>query len=203
MGLSSETMRDGFYTDTIEHPNPGFVVMEIWKDIPGYEGRYCASNLGNVKSLDWFYYSKGAGKIPYKINHYGKLLKQSISPYGYYYVGLHINSKQYGNLIHRLIALAFIPNPKNKPQINHIDGNKANNHVNNLEWCTQSENMQHSYKIGLNRMDNDYNNNSKLNSFQVRVIRKAEGLKQYELAKIFNVTNSSISQIINNKIWTK
>lgn len=97
---------------------------EIWKDIPGYEGKYEVSNLGNVRSLNY--------------NHTGeiKLLKQGTNKKGYKLVNLCKNGKQKCYLIHRLVAMTFIPNPNNLPIINHKDENKVNNNVKNLEWCT-------------------------------------------------------------------
>ena len=107
-------------------------MKQIWKDIKGYEGLYQISNLGNVYSI--------------KNN---KLLKLHISHKGYVVVCLYKNKKQHTQQIHRLIAQAFIPNPNNYPQINHIDGNKKNNQINNLEWCTQSYNIKEAYRLGL------------------------------------------------------
>lgn len=101
---------------------------EIWKDIPGYEGLYQVSNLGNVRSLN---YNK-TGEI--------KLLKPFTSHNGYRIVSLSNNGKLKGYTIHRLVANAFIPNPNNLPQVNHIDENKTNNRTDNLEWCTQAYN---------------------------------------------------------------
>lgn len=115
--------------------------MEIWKDIKGYEGKYQVSNLGNVKSLKRFVnHWQGGLRL---VNE--RLLKSFIKQ-GYMYVDLG-NRKQCR--IHRLVAEAFITNVDNKPEVNHEDGNKLNNHVSNLEWATHSENMKHSYKTGL------------------------------------------------------
>lgn len=80
--------------------------------------------------------------------HTGNLVKQRPN-YGYMYVSLMINGKAHQRRVHRLVALAFIPNPENKSDVNHIDGNKANNCVSNLEWCTASENLHHAYETGL------------------------------------------------------
>ena len=111
--------------------------IEIWKDIIGYEGIYQVSNLGNVKS---FHNSK--------INN-GFVLKPSKSKKGYLIVYLSKNSIMKSIKIHRLVAIAFIENKSNKPQVNHINGNKTDNNVNNLEWVTNSENMLHAYSNGL------------------------------------------------------
>ena len=97
---------------------------EVWKDIEGYEGLYQVSNTGQVKSLNY----KGRGVV--------KLLKQAINHNGYNYVILYKNGKTKHYSVHRLVALAFIPNPDNLPIVNHKDENPSNNNVNNLEWCT-------------------------------------------------------------------
>lgn len=118
---------------------------EIYRDIQGYEGHYQISNLGNIKSLKRLIKRCNSNKS-YFIKE--RILKQSISN-GYYAITLNKNNKQKRFCIHRLVALAFLENPKNKEEVNHKDGNKLNNCVDNLEWCTKSENTLHAYKIGL------------------------------------------------------
>lgn len=109
---------------------------EIWKDVVGYEGYYKISNLGNVLSL----LDRGRWK--------GNSVLKSGNCHGYRCVNLcRKGSKQKFARIHRLLANAFIPNPLNKPQINHKDGNRTNNNLENLEWCTSAENLSHSYKF--------------------------------------------------------
>ena len=116
---------------------------EIWKDIKGYEGLYQVSNYGRVKSLE---------KIDLKGYHRReKILITSCGSDGYCQVGLTKKNIRKMYKAHRLVAEAFIPNPENKPQINHIDGDKTNNVMKNLEWVTREENMQHAYKIGLTK----------------------------------------------------
>ena len=112
-------------------------MQEIWKDIQDYEGLYQVSNLGNVRTLSF----RGSGLT--------RPMKASPTNCGYYKVQLHKNGKGKMLYVHRLVALAFIPNPYNKKQINHIDGNKANNHVSNLEWASASDNQLHSIAHGL------------------------------------------------------
>lgn len=102
--------------------------MEIWKDIPGYEGFYQASNDGKVRSLN------------YNHTREKKIMKQSTDKLGYKRVMLCKNGKRKTFQVHRLVAIIFIPNPKNLPCVNHKDENPSNNHINNLEWCSYSYN---------------------------------------------------------------
>lgn len=119
--------------------------MEIWKDVKGYEGIYQVSNKGRIKSLSR--YERGRnGKPCFRKE---KILKGQVSQYGYRRIQLFKDSKVKFPGVHRVVAEAFIPNPENKPQVNHKDGNKLNNNVENLEWVTQSENMKHALELGL------------------------------------------------------
>ena len=109
---------------------------EIFKDISGYEGLYIVSNLGRVVSLE-------------KNNAYKEYLKSFELSKGYPRLTLNKNGKGKHFFIHRLVAKAFIPNPENKPQINHINGIKTDYSIDNLEWCTPKENIEHSIRTGL------------------------------------------------------
>lgn len=124
---------------------------EIFKDIQGYEGLYQVSNYGNVKAL------KKEQKMPTGGIYYRKekILSSNITYNGYLNVRLFkegSKGKGKGFGIHRLVAKAFIPNPKNLPQVNHIDGNKQNNYVDNLEWCDASFNQEHALKERLKKV---------------------------------------------------
>ena len=107
--------------------------MEKWRDIPGYEGFYQVSDLGNIRSI--------------RFNKIRNM--KSWDSHGYRAVELCMNNNRYTVGIHRLVALTFIPNPENKPEVNHKDRNKSNNNVENLEWVTQSENVAHAYRHGV------------------------------------------------------
>lgn len=121
-----------------------FMETEIWKDVEGYEGFYMVSSKANIKRLA---ITDTTGRGYYKKPEL--IIKQHINKFGYMNIRLSKNGIQSNIKVHRIVAMAFIDNPENKPFINHIDGNKKNNDVNNLEWCTQSENIVHAYKAGL------------------------------------------------------
>lgn len=110
-------------------------MKEIWKNIDGYGQDYQVSNYGRIKS--------------FKRYKEGKLLATPATQQGYPQVSLSLNGVDQPHLVHRLVATHFLPNPENKPQVNHLDGNKLNNRVDNLEWATPQENVQHAYNLGL------------------------------------------------------
>jgi hypothetical protein len=114
--------------------------IETWKDIPGFENKYQASSFGNIRSINRRVNSFHKNGIVLK----GKKLKLCKLPNGYLNISLGKNNT---TLVHRVIAKTFIKNPENKPCINHKDGNKSNNNIVNLEWCTYSENEFHSYRV--------------------------------------------------------
>lgn len=116
--------------------------MEIWKDVVWYEWYYQVSNMWNVKSLDRFINSSHNSKQYIKWIHIKKIINNS----WYYAISLANNTKPKKFSIHRLVAQAFLLNVDNKPAVNHIDWNKLNNNVENLEWCTVKENTQHARK---------------------------------------------------------
>lgn len=112
-------------------------------DIPGYEGLYSITMKGDV-------YSWGNGK---SFTSDGKLkyIKQSLKTNGYFQVKLFKDGVRKYYIVHRLVAKTFVPNPDNKPEVNHIDGNKQNNHASNLEWVTSRENQLHAFQLGLQK----------------------------------------------------
>lgn len=107
-------------------------MVEVWKDIEGYEGRYQVSNLGNIKSLRYGGRYEARNLVPKVNNH------------GYEWVELFNNGKKQCIQIHRLVASAFIPNPRGYPIVNHKDENPRNNQVDNLEWCDHKYNVRYS-----------------------------------------------------------
>jgi hypothetical protein len=119
-------------------------MKEIWKDVAGFEGRYQISNIGRFKSVSRKIWN-GHGYFISK----EKMLKGWLDSAGYKRINIYKNKIKHVYMLHRLVALNFIENIKEKPDINHKDGNKLNNHVNNLEWVTKSENTIHAWKTGL------------------------------------------------------
>lgn len=158
--------------------------MEVWKKVEGFEN-YEVSNFGNVKSLNY----NGTNKE--------KFLKIRFLKTGYCRVNLCKNGKSTDFYIHRLVAISFLLKKDIDNQVNHLDGNKLNNNVSNLEWCNQSENMIHSYKIGLQKIG-EKNSKSKLSNTNVLEIKKSK-LPYPELANKFNVSKSLICMIKKGK----
>lgn len=121
---------------------------EIWKDIRGFEGIYQVSNKGRVRSLDRIIHQPGKFGGDTIHIYPGKLLVLGRNPRGYLHIDLHYKQRIERHSVHRLVALHFLPLVEGKPFINHLDSNPENNTVENLEWCTQSENIQYAYDTG-------------------------------------------------------
>ena len=171
--------------------------MEQWKDIAGYEGMYQVSDMGQVRSLDRF---DDRGR-----HLKGRVLAQSNTS-GYLCVNPSIDGKATLKYIHRFVAEVFIPNPDNRPQVNHMDGNKQNNHISNLEWATAKENSEHAWDTGLVNHSGENHTLSKLTEDDVRFIRKhynpdTTDFNQKTLAEKFGVEKCTISQIVHRKTW--
>lgn len=173
---------------------------ETWKVVE-ISPQYMISNYGRVKSIERTVCHFRKGRMVCR-KYESKILR--IIKDVYYRVGLKNNNKeqqkQYS--IHRLIAMAFIPNPQNKPFVNHIDGNKHNNTIENLEWCTYRENLDHAIKSNLVPYG-VRSPKSKLKEDEVVVIKKylSEGVTCKDIAKKFNVNISTISLIKKGKNW--
>jgi len=177
---------------------------EIWKDIKDYEGYYQVSNLGNVRSCNRTIIENGTGKT---VKHKSRKLKAAKNHDGYLQIVLSKESICVTNFVHRLVAKAFIPNPLNKPTVNHIDGNKQNNNVLNLEWSTKSEQAIHSLNKKLRTMPNVWNNkfgSKHCASKKVLQYSKTGSLiKEHgsivEAAKEVNISPSSITHVCKGR----
>jgi len=171
------------------------LILEVWKDIYGYKGLYQVNRCGQVKSL--------ARKVKFRnglSSRKEKILSAGPTTSGYSAVTLSRNGKIKGFQVHRLVALAFIPNPDRKPDINHINGIKMDNRVKNIEWCTASENILHSHRIGLRNHKGESHSQSKLTEEDVRDIRVLEGLHK-NIALIYGVTAGNVSMVKRRQSW--
>lgn len=156
--------------------------MESWRDIEGFEGKYEVSNEGKVRNLNT-----------------GQILKSYETKDGYF---IHRLSKgrRGGKTVkvHRLVAIAFIPNLENKPTVNHKDGDKSNNLVNNLEWATRSEQTQHSYNLGLKKpvYTTRKLSDEAVREIRRRYVRRCEKNGSGALSREFGVTDANILKIV-------
>lgn len=172
-------------------------MAEIWKDIKGFEGRYQISNSGNIKSLERYVYCRSKTN-PKKIEEC--ILKQRLDKDGYLTVNLKIEQKVTIKKVHRLVAEAFVENPLNKSDVNHINGLKSDNRIENLEWVTTKENSQHRTRTRLTKPILD---DEQIEYIQKNVVIYNDGKKHEnsisDLARRFNVDRRTITDIVNNK----
>ena len=170
-------------------------VKLVYPKIPDESNRFEISNCGRLKNVST-----------------GHIYKPEILRTGYCSVRTTLGKR--GNkshiLIHRAVAYAFLSNPNNLPEVNHKDGDKTNNHVDNLEWCTSHENQQHKYDAGLfdkAKISGENNHSAKLTVKDINYIRDnyVKGSKEYgahALSKKFSVSHPTILSIINKKTWS-
>ena len=150
---------------------------EIWKQVKGFEGRYEVSSLGRARNSKTFRILKPIVRDKNKPNDYHRV-----------YMGGGIRT------LHVLIAEKFLENPEGKPHINHLNGIRNDNRVENLEWCTRSENMQHSYKMGFNKTGKEHLQSKELQVFKDGVlVAKLYGNKEW---KEFGLDQASVNQCI-------
>lgn len=164
--------------------------LEQWRDVIGFDSIYKISDLGRVKSL--------------KFNK-ERILTQIKTTGGYLDVGLHKNKyfKKERLKVHRLVAIAFIPNPENKPEVNHKKGFTKYNVMSQLEWVTSTENQLHAYRTGLRTsLKGNKVNSCKLNEKDVLKIRRiGNSISKAEIARMFGVTDVNIGCILRRITW--
>lgn len=158
---------------------------EVWKVIESASG-YSVSSLGRIRN-----------------DQTGLVMKERRNPEGYCFAALRSLGRRRDVSVHRLVAAAFIDNPEDKPCVNHIDGNKSNNSVNNLEWCTKSENSKHSFAVGLQSTVGELHPRAKLGEAKVRVMRRCAelGLRNIDIASWFGVNPITASAAIHGRNW--
>lgn len=160
---------------------------EIWKDIPDWENLYQISSIGRIKSV-----------------RYNKFRKSVIGIRGYHTISLWNKRFNQTLYVHRLLAQLFIENPDNKTCVNHKDGNKLNNNLNNLEWVTYSENNKHAFDTGLKISNNKFGTQSKRGIFNKTDLHEIKnmvnsGLNNKQIAEKFQVDSSTIQKIVSGK----
>lgn len=169
--------------------------MEIWKDIIGFEGLYQISSAGLVKSVERIATSRSTSHWYSK---HERILFPEISS-GYYRVIFSKNGTITKHAVHRLVATAFIPNLENKPQVNHIDGNKLNNHISNLEWVTASENVRHAIATGLKnpKLASTYISEDIRELVRSEYIKGSRDFGCVSLAAKYKIGKQSVINIVN------
>lgn len=169
--------------------------MEIFKDIPGYEGLYQVSNTGTVKALQ-VQKLRGRG---FQVRP-EKTLRHQLSSNGYLKITLFSDNKRVDTHAHRLVALTFIPNPENKKTVNHKNGIKTDNRVENLEWATCKEQINHADNTGLRKVRGEDCKLSKLKELDIIAIRNSTEPTS-NLATTYKVNRTCIHKIRKNEIW--
>ncbi len=178
-----------------------FMEEEIWKDVIGYVGYYKVSSLGTIKSLSRIITDKNGRVIQLSES----IKKISIDNDGYFSTTLSKDSTVTSYKVHRIVAMAFIQNPENKPQINHKNGIRTDNRVTNLEWCTPSENVLHSYQENLrtpcwlNKFGKDNASSKPVNQLDMsgKFIQRFNGMAEAE--RITGIDHSQIAAVCRGK----
>lgn len=166
---------------------------EIWAIVPGYNGDYSISSIGRIMS-------KKFGKIRH--------MNPSINSAGYPYVGLSLNGSVKNHRIHRLVASAFISNPSNKPEVNHLNGDVTDSRVENLEWVTAKENTRHAFDVlgrKMRQLKGSLNPNAKLTEDIVRSIRESISsgrTTRAQTARSLGITKTTVTSIMNGRSWS-
>lgn len=183
-----------------------FPSYEIWNWIPGYEGRYEISNRGKLRRwviISGNMFADGTVKTLFRFLSTPILLKSHPNKWGYY--GSHIGGKKFNNVrairIHREVAALYNTNPDNKPEVNHINGDKKCNEWWNFEWVTRMESIDHAFRTGLIKPAlGEDQSNTKLKNEQVREIYNSKK-KTKEISKEYNISTHTILDIKRGRTW--
>jgi hypothetical protein len=162
---------------------------EVWKDIPGYEGKYQASNLGRIRSLD-------RPRFKGRVLKHDKRLSSKDRKRAYYTICFSVDGFTKYEYVHRCIAKTFVENPENKSEVNHINGDKLNNAVSNLEWINRKDNCKHSRSVLRKR-------GKSLTVDQVLEIIElyGKGMMMKDIAKLYKIRKLTVGEILNEKYW--
>lgn len=184
----------------LQNVNQQAADLEVWVDVRGYNGVYQVSNLCRVRTTGMTFKDKNGKSYVRK----PKFVTVFVNTNGYLAVGLSKNKKQKQWLLHRLIAIHFISNPENKPEVNHKNGIKTDASIDNLEWCTKSENTIHAFATGLMDIRGEKHMHAKLDNEKVLAIRKnckhKKDLVIY--AKKYNVSVGTVYDAFKSITWT-
>lgn len=162
------------------------------KDVEDFEGRFMITDFGRLFSINGRW--KGV-----------KLMQPYIGKAeGYYITNLRMKPKRETVRIHQLVGISFVDNLDNKPQLNHKDGNKLNNHYANLEWCTIAENIEHAVRIGLIDIKGEKHHNAKLKDSDIQLIfdLRRQGFIMKDIGIKFRVSRRTIGDVLNRNLWT-
>lgn len=174
------------------------IAMEVWKDVIGYEGIYAVSNFGNVKRI-------GNGSDGRKLNERYMTQKSSGWKGQYLSVNLTKNNVTKNQYVHRLVCIAFYGYLGNNFQVNHKDGNKHNNHLNNLEWVTPKENQEHKYTVLGQDQNGENNPANKYPEHKIRMVKKMfliGNKTQRQIARELDIDYRYVNAIVKGKVWT-
>ena len=178
------------------------MITDVWEDVLEFESFYQISNFGRLRSKSRIVANGQDNKSERLV--IGRIIKTQNNGKGYlqYYVSIH--RKRIMRYAHRLVAYYFLPNPNHYTEINHKDGNKSNNNVSNLEWCSKSQNMVHAINTGLKvSQKGEEVARAKLNNESVLQIRKlaSEKMLHKDIAKKFNISIGYIWHLVNKTKW--
>lgn len=191
-------MMTNYYAPPESTKNYEPIEGELWLHAEGFSPNYYVSNMGRLLTT-----THHGGKTPAIMKPAMDIDHRRRETKGYYKTVLDGKSRR----VHIVVARTWVPNPDNKPCVNHIDGDKTNNKASNLEWVTPSENQKHAYRTGLEKSRiGEQNNMTVLTDWHVRFLRRCwdtgEGrLPRKEFAKLFGVSEATIKDILENKSW--